>query len=199
MFLGRLDTWQKGLDLLVDGFARAGLADAALVLVGPDWRGSHRALEARAERLGIGQQVVFAGAAFGEARANLLAAADVFVHPSRWEGLSLSVLAAAAAGLPCVLTREADPLGALERAGAALIVSADAASIAGGLRRASSLTADARARLGERARDVVATQFSWRSSASRLIDAYRGTPLAGAADAEAQAAEEAGVAAVERR
>ena len=35
MFIGRLDPWQKGLDLLIEAFARAALRDAAaLVLVG---------------------------------------------------------------------------------------------------------------------------------------------------------------------
>jgi glycosyltransferase involved in cell wall biosynthesis len=36
MFIGRMDAWQKGLDLLVEAFAAAALHDAALVLVGPD-------------------------------------------------------------------------------------------------------------------------------------------------------------------
>ena len=56
MFIGRLDPWQKGLDLLVEAFAHAGLRDAALVLVGPDYRGSRRALATLAERLGISSQ-----------------------------------------------------------------------------------------------------------------------------------------------
>ena len=96
-------------------------------------------LEALAGRLGVSQQVVFTGPAFGEDRANLFAAADVFVHPSRWEGVSLSVLAAAAAGKPCLITREADPLGQLERAEAAIVVDADC-------RRALPRVSDARRR-----------------------------------------------------
>ena len=36
MFMGRLDAWQKGLDLLVRAFAEAGLRDTGLVFVGPD-------------------------------------------------------------------------------------------------------------------------------------------------------------------
>ena len=98
MFIGRLDPWQKGLDLLIEAFAHAESARRRPRPGGPDCRGSRRNLERLAERHGISSQVVFTGPAFGEDRANLLAAADVFVHPSRWEGLSLSVLAAAAAG-----------------------------------------------------------------------------------------------------
>jgi glycosyltransferase involved in cell wall biosynthesis len=110
MFIGRLDAGQKGLDLLLQAFADAGLRDAALVLVGPDYRGSRHRLTMLASQLDLSSRVVFIDAAFGQDRANLFAAADVFVHPSRWEGVSLSVLAAAAAGKPCLITREADPL-----------------------------------------------------------------------------------------
>ena len=173
MFVGRLDPWQKGLDLLVDAFASAGLPEASLVLVGPDWRGSRRALAARAEQLGIPSRVVFIEPAFGVERANLFAAADVFVHPSRWEGLSLSVLAAAAAGKACLITREADPLGELERAQAALFVEASVPSIAAGLKHAASLTRQDLHIMGRHARRVVEIHFTWPTSAATLVEAYR--------------------------
>lgn len=173
MFLGRLDTWQKGLDLLVEAFAQAALPDAALVLVGPDCRGSRDALRALADRLGILPQVVFLDGAFGADRANLLAAADVFVHPSRWEGMSLSVLAAAAAGKASLITREADPMGELERAGAAIVVEPTAPGIAAGLTRSIALGPDALQAMGARARGVAETRFTWPSAAARLDAAYR--------------------------
>lgn len=173
MFVGRLDSWQKGLDLLVDAFARAQLPDASLVLVGPDCRGSRRALAKRAERLGISSRLVFIEPAFGQDRANLFAAADVFVHPSRWEGLSLSVLAASAAGKVCMITHEADPLGELERAQAALIVDASVSSIASGLRRAADLSRQQLETMGTRARRVAQSHFTWTSIASTLVEAYR--------------------------
>jgi len=173
MFIGRLDPWQKGLDLLIAGFANAGLQNATLVLVGPDCGGSRHTLTALAARLGVGPTVVFTGPVFGEGRANLFAAAHVFVHPSRWEGLSLSVLAAAVAGKPCLITRQADPLGALERAQAALIVDASVSSIADGLRRGAAAGPEELAKMGTRGRRVVEEQFAWPSIASRVIEAYR--------------------------
>ena len=176
MFMGRLDPWQKGLDVLIEAFARAALPDAALVLVGPDCNGSRGRLEALAERLGIATAMVFLAPAFGQQRANLLAAADIFVHPSRWEGLSLSVLTAAAAGKPFVITREADPLGALERARAALIVQPAVQSLAAGLQQAATLPPEELQLMGTRARAAVSAHFAWPASAQRLIDAYRGDP-----------------------
>ena len=141
--------------------------------MGPDCRGSRRALATRAERLGISSRVVFIEPAFGQERANLFAAADVFVHPSRWEGLSLSVLAAAAAGKACMLTREADPLGDLERSRAAVVVDASVSSIATGLKQAASLSREELHIMGTRAQRVAETHFSWPSIAARLVEAYR--------------------------
>jgi glycosyltransferase involved in cell wall biosynthesis len=172
MFLGRLDPWQKGLDLLLKAFAKARLSDAALVIVGPDDRATHRKLATLADRLGIAADVLFRGAAFGQERANLLAAADVFVHPSRWEGVSLSVLAAAAAGKPCLITRAADPLGALEAAHAAMIAGANVQSIAAALIRANAATPEELQAIGKRARIVAEGQFTWPAVAAKLRDAY---------------------------
>jgi glycosyltransferase involved in cell wall biosynthesis len=173
MFIGRVDAWQKGLDLLIQAFARARLRDAALVLIGPDYGGSQQRLRTLAERLGILSDVLFLEPVFEVERANMLAAADVFVHPSRWEGVSLSVLAAAAAGKPCVITREADPLGHLEREHAAILVDASVESITQGLRRATALGTEELERIGSRARDVAAAHPNWDSIAARVIDAYR--------------------------
>ena len=174
MFLGRLDPWQKGLDLLLKAFARARLTNAALVIVGPDDRATHRRLAKLAERLGISAGVLFNGAAFGLERANLLAAADVFVHPSRWEGMSLSVLAAAAAGKPCLITRAADPLGSLEAARAAIIVEPNIQSIVAGLNHANAATVEELQKIGARARTVAEGQFTWSAAAATLRRAYCG-------------------------
>ena len=173
MFIGRMEARQKGLDLLLEAFARARLRDAALVMIGPDDGGSRRMLTTLADRLGISSEVAFMEPVFGEDRANMLAAADVFVHPSRWEGMSLSVLAAAAAGKPCLITREADPLGELEQRQAAIIVEASVSSITEGLKRATGLGRPMLREMGRRARDVAEACFTWNSIAVRLIQAYQ--------------------------
>lgn len=173
MFIGRLDPWQKGLDLLIEAFSRAALPKAMLVLVGPDYRGSRRSLERLANRLGIASRVLFTGGVFGPRRANLLAGADVFVHPSRWEGLSLSVLGAAADGKPCLITRDADPLGALERAQAAVIVDATVPGIAAGLKHSASLSGEALQMMSCRARRVAENYLTWPEIADILLTAYQ--------------------------
>ena len=64
-----------------------------------------QAYHAEADRLGIADQVTFAGYVPRERIADHYAAADVFVLPSYNEGMSVATLEAMAAGLPLVVTR----------------------------------------------------------------------------------------------
>lgn len=92
----------KGPDVLLEALAiaRSQIGRAELVLVGD---GPMRAsLEEQARRLGIADMVRFAGA-LQDVRSELRAA-DLFVLPSRSEGVSLALLEAMATGLPIVAT-----------------------------------------------------------------------------------------------
>lgn len=98
---GRL-TYQKGFDLLLQAFAKVKehLAEARLVIMGD---GPLRTeLELLAIRLGIAEQVTFAG--FQQNPYHLLQQADLFVLSSRWEGFPNILLEALACGCPVVAT-----------------------------------------------------------------------------------------------
>jgi len=172
LFLGRLDIQQKGLDLLLEGMALAKNREVGLILVGPDWRGNQARLETLVTRLGLADRVVFVGPVFGPEKYELLAGADIFVQPSRWEGSSFSVLEAAAVGRPCILTERADPTRFVERHYCGALVETNAASVADGIDLLSSLTPEDRKRMGGRAREAVQTEFSWIATAKRLVAAY---------------------------
>ena len=186
LFLGRLDPAQKGLDLLVQAFAAAGLEGAALILGGPDYRGGRRQLERLVTSLRPPGPVVFLGLLHGKERLDVLAAADVFVHTSRWEGMPIAVLEAASMAIPSLVTPPADPLRRLSASGGAVSVEPAVGAIAEGLRRLHRSSEAALRRMGERARETVASEFQWQRSAEILTEAYaryrkRGTPLAPAA------------------
>jgi len=93
---------RKGHAELLDAWVtvRESVPDAHLLVVGDGPR--RAALEATAARLGVDGSVHFVG--LREDVPDLLAAMDVFVFPSHYEGLPGALLEAMAAGLPCVAT-----------------------------------------------------------------------------------------------
>ena len=79
--------------------------DATLLLVGDgDLRTT---MEQKAEQLGIRNRVIFTG--IRSDVAELMQAMDVFVFPSIYEGLPLTLVEAQAAGLPCVISANIPP------------------------------------------------------------------------------------------
>lgn len=172
LYVGRLDTVTKGLDLLVDALAETRTTGARLAIVGPDWYGQQAALMRRVRMRALDDRVRFFGPAFGQHKTDLLAAADVFVHPSRSEGVSLSVLEAAGSGKPCLLTYAADPLGAVARGGGGLTVAPAVPALVEAIETLTGMDRPALAQMGARARAVVEAQFTWSGAAQTLADAY---------------------------
>ena len=137
LHLGRLDVVTKGLDLLVEGFAKSGLDQATLVLAGPDWGDGRATLEKLANRLGCGQRVVFPGAVYGDEKERLLASADLFVAASRWDAFNISLAEALARGIPALVSERLNLAPDLARAGAAEVVNGTARALAMAIRRLS--------------------------------------------------------------
>ena len=106
VFVGTFTQLYKGQDVLIDAVADCvnghGL-DVVLTMVGD---GRYRAsLEERAARLGLGERVTFTGQLpAGTAVREQLDRADLFVLPSRTEGLPKVIIEAMARGLPCIGT-----------------------------------------------------------------------------------------------
>jgi glycosyltransferase involved in cell wall biosynthesis len=87
--------------------------------------------------------------------------------------MSLAVLESAGWRMPCLLTRAADPNGAMGQAGGAVVVDSTPEAIAAGLREMATLEPDALLAMGQRAHGAVVTRFTWKQAATTLIDAYR--------------------------
>jgi len=105
-FVGSLEFPYKGLDVLIAALARDvqdGL-DSELVILGV---GRQRAaLESLARRLGVSDRLMFLGSVpAGDPVRQQLDASDLFVLPSRVEGLPRALIEAMARGLPCIGTR----------------------------------------------------------------------------------------------
>jgi glycosyltransferase involved in cell wall biosynthesis len=163
--LARL-TDQKGHDVLLR--AAAEIEDAVFALAGD---GPLRAeLEAEAARLGIGDRVVFLGHRTDVP--DLLAACDVFALPSLYEGTSLAVLEAMAAGRAVIGSSIGGTSELIEDGSSGLLVPpGDAAALAAGLRR---LLADSALRdsLAAGARRRVESDFTRQAMTERVERVY---------------------------
>lgn len=97
----------KNHPFLIELFAAAAKKEprARLVLVG-DGEG-RAAIEEKVRQLSLGDKVLFLGVRGDVNR--LLQAMDVFVFPSLYEGLPVSLVEAQAAGLPCVISAAVSP------------------------------------------------------------------------------------------
>lgn len=91
----------KNHDFIIDIFNNVQKkTNAKLVLVGD---GELRAqIQAKVSQLGLSEKVIFTG--IRSDVADLLQAMDVFVFPSNYEGLPVTMIEAQAAGLPCVIS-----------------------------------------------------------------------------------------------
>ncbi|MHB1205257.1 MAG: glycosyltransferase family 4 protein [Rhodospirillaceae bacterium] len=105
LFVGRL-VKQKGLDVLIAALAKMELTikwRLTLVGDGPEWP----ALAGEAARLGLADRLELRGWVAKEALPEIYRSGDIFVLPSRDEGMANARLEAMAAGLPVVATRVA--------------------------------------------------------------------------------------------
>ena len=101
--VGSLAQLYKGTDVFIEAVARCVRAgvDLTAVIVGD---GKHRPeLMAQAERIGMASRIRFTGqVTAGEPVRRILDSADLFVLPSRTEGLPRALIEAMARGLPCI-------------------------------------------------------------------------------------------------
>jgi glycosyltransferase involved in cell wall biosynthesis len=164
--VARLES-QKDHATLIEAVPR--VPDARFVLVGEG--GERRALESRARALGVSDRVRFLGLR-GDI-ADLLAISDVFVLPSLYEGLPLSILEAMAAGKPVVASSipGIDEVVVDGETGL-LVPPRDPAALAASIRLLLT-DSDLRVRLGDAGRERVHGTFSLERMVEGVVAVYQ--------------------------
>jgi glycosyltransferase involved in cell wall biosynthesis len=172
VFLGRLDVWVKGLDILVEAFSCLPSDKSHLVLVGPDWNDGKATLEQLGDRFGCKDRVHFTGPLYGAKKWSLLRMADLFVSPSRWEAFSIAQAEAMAIGLPVVTSTNVNLASELREADAALLTPPTAELLAKAL---ATLAADAERRqaLGKRGKAWMERNCDPARAGARFLEFYQ--------------------------
>jgi glycosyltransferase involved in cell wall biosynthesis len=170
VFVGRLVP-EKGLDSLLHAWATARRPGWRLRLVGGG--GEDGALRALVATLGVADSVDLPGPS--DAVERELASADIGILPSRFEGLSNTLLEYMAAGLPVIATRisGSEDLVIPRRNGWLCDVD-DVAGLAAALAEAMDLTPQTRRAMGDAARADVLAKASVPAVIAQLMPLYAG-------------------------
>jgi glycosyltransferase involved in cell wall biosynthesis len=172
LFISRIAR-QKGLLMLLDAMQRLRphLADWTLIVAGLDEQGHEAEVKARVRELGWDERVRFVGPLFAQAKRDALAATEVFVLPSHSEGAPMIVLEALAAGVP-VLTTHSAPWADLERCRCGWWCDISVEAIGAALEDVATLSRERREAMGQRARALVASDYTWQESARKTLELY---------------------------
>lgn len=168
--VGRLAV-EKGQDVLLEALVRLNNTGKELhtVLIGTGAQAA--VLAARAAHADLAGRVHFTGE-----RRDIpawLACFDLFVLPSRWEGISLALLEAMAAGLPVIATAVGGTPEVVEDGVTGLLVLPnDPRSLARAIQRLVEQPA-LRLSLGQAGRERVASHFNLEGSLRQLDKLYR--------------------------
>jgi glycosyltransferase involved in cell wall biosynthesis len=167
LFVGRI-VYQKGLDLLLDALAQLKQPVWTLDIVGDGPR--MEKLQAQAKELGIANRLNFLGWQHGDELVRRYTEANLFVYPSRHEGMPNAVLEAMACGLPVLASQIAgnEELVAHKETGL-LVPSEDANALQIALGELLPDSA-ARQRMGAAARKRVEAQYSWQRVGQEYLE-----------------------------
>jgi glycosyltransferase involved in cell wall biosynthesis len=172
-FCGRLAVEHKGLDLLIEGFAKHRLAGGLgrLVVIGTG--NAHEELRALSVRLGVGDAVSIQAPIFGEEKKATLRSWDYFVMPSRFDHMPLGAIEAALLGLPLIVTSETGLVEPIVRRRAGIPIRAlDASSVADSMREAASVGHDGWVTMSRNSARLAVEVGDWTAINAQLRTKY---------------------------
>ena len=162
-FVGRLDIYTKGLDLLLKAFKSftPRNVEARLWIVGDS--NQCKALKKEVANLNLEDKVILWGSKFGKDKDALMDQMDIFAHPSRNEGLPTSVLEASSMGIPCLVTYATNVGHIIREYKCGIsIENENVAALKNGLVALKKLWKNGRlSAVGQNARIMVQREFSW--------------------------------------
>lgn len=171
-FVGRLDVYTKGLDILIDGFAAFSkqYPESKLWIIGDSTEKEN--LHQQIKQNNLEHCVELMGSKFGDEKNDLIRKMDVFLHPSRNEGLPVAVIEAAAFGKPCIVTRNTNVGHLIEQYNAGICLAfpdakllTDALITIYNIRQKNNLEYQ---RMGENTLKMVEEAFDWNTVLSEM-------------------------------
>lgn len=170
-FLGRIDAYNKGLDILLEALARMdGRINATLTLQGPDW-GDRKRLEKRAAVWAVADKVAFCGPDYARSASEIIGEFDVFCLPSRFEGFGIAALEAMLAARVLLVSERAGIARHVKASGCGLTIRPTVAGLEAGLLNLMQRRAEWR-EMGLKGRRYALENLQWKRIAASVLSHY---------------------------
>lgn len=171
LFLGRLHP-SKGLELLLPAWraVQHRFPEWRLAIAGPDQDGYLMKMHKLADELGV-KRVEFVGALRGLDKWAAYQAADLFVLPSYTENFAMTVAEALAAGVPAIVSKGA-PWKGLEDRKAGWWIDIGVDPLVNCLENALSQSPAVLGAMGQRGREWMQAEFSWKRIGDMMRETY---------------------------
>jgi len=169
LYLGRLDAG-KGLDILLPAF-RCLLNvqnEVHLVLAGGNERGYDKVIHDMISKLDMEDHVTLTGLISGQVKLGALQDLDVYVLPSRSEGMSIAMIEAMYMGLPVVVSDRVGLCSQIVEVDAGLVAPLEVDKLANALIRMAE--SSERWEIGKRGRQLIESQYTWNKIACNLME-----------------------------
>lgn len=174
-FIGRLDIYHKGLDLLLAGINKVSedirSSNFHFDIYGPDYYGSKNVLMKKLHDYKIEDIVTIHEPIFDAQKDLVLRNTDVFIHTSRFEGQPMSILEAMAYSIPCMVTPGTNMAEEILEANAGWVVGCSEEEVANGIIKMIRERDLIRLK-GLNARNLVKNKHSWNIIASLTVRNY---------------------------
>lgn len=176
VYIGRLDAYHKGLDLLLEAVRLSKQIltenDCKIELYGPDYAGRFDHVQSLILENEVQNLVSLNHEIIGDDKARKLLEADIFIQTSRFEGMPLGILEAMSYGLPCLVTDGTAVGEIISEADAGWVSKTNAQDIADRLAEAISERSKW-AEYGKNGRKAVQEKYSWEKVAADTVRYYK--------------------------
>ena len=175
-YIGRLDAYHKGLDLLIEAVAnvRQQMNDnnATIDMYGPDLNGRFEYVQSLIEKNKVTDLIRLHHEVSGIKKEKILLDTDIFIQTSRFEGMPLGVLEALSYGIPCLVTEGTNMGKIILRNKAGIVAKNNSEDIADKISLILSKKKEL-ASMGKNGRAISKKRFTWQNIAIRTISKYK--------------------------
>ena len=175
VYIGRLDAFHKGLDILIEAAKidhdKLVSSNTVIDIYGPDFEGRLAHLQELVKAADVGDIVKLHDPVSGDEKARILLDGDFFIQTSRFEGMPLGILEALSYGIPCLVTRGTTLGEKIEENRCGIMAETDPESVAEKLLQMIG-SKDSFKEMSDNGIKFVSDNFSWNAVAQDTVRHY---------------------------